>query len=169
LTQLPTNINDEDLDPHSTEPPTPRIGVTEQTFSLIRYEICHTARKLSYVPPGEGPCKQAAKNRTLAEKEEIVKELQERLESKYLIFCQDAGPMYWVTATISRLILAKVGLVIYSPHIAEGLPQSVKDRLFIAAIEIMEYSQLLEHEVSTRKWGWVSTVMTLLLSILTLN
>lgn len=125
------------------------------TFSLIRYEICYTYRKISYVPPGDGPCKRAAKTRTLAEKEEIIKELHERLESKYLVFCKNAGPLYWVTATISRLIVAKMALIIYSPHLSEGLPQSVKDRLFIASIEIMEYSQLLEHEVSTRKWGWV--------------
>jgi hypothetical protein len=128
------------------------------TFCLIRYEICQTHRKLSYIPPGEGPCKRAATARTLAEKEEIIKELHERLESKYLVFCNNAGPLYWVTATVSRLIVAKMGLIIYSPHIAEGLPQSVKDRLFIASIEIMEYSQLLEHEVQTKKWGWVSNL-----------
>lgn len=128
------------------------------TFSLIRYEICHTQQKLSYIPPGEGPCKRAANSRSLAEKEQIVKELNERLESKYLVFCHNAGPLYWVTATVARLIVAKMGLIIYSPHLAEGLPQSVKDRLFIASIEIMEYSQLLEQEVSSKKWGWVSNL-----------
>jgi hypothetical protein len=128
------------------------------TFCLIRYELCHTSRKLSYVPPGEGLCKRAVNSRTLAEKEEIVKTLNDRLESQYLVFCNNAGPLYWVTATVSRLIVAKMGLVIYSPHLAEGLPQSVKDRLFIASIEIMEYSQLLEREVSARKWGWVSNL-----------
>lgn len=49
-----------------------------------------------------------------------------------------------------------MGLIIYSPHLAEGLPDLVRGRLFIAAIEIMEYSKLLENEVSTKKWGWVS-------------
>ena len=149
------NINDKDIDPESTEPPQERIGLSEQTFCMIRYEICHISRKLTYVPPGEGPCKRAATSRTLKEKEDIVKGLQYRLETKYLKYCDDAGPLYWVAATVGRLILAKMGLIIYSPHLSEGLPQSVKDRLFIASIEIMEYSQLLETEVSTRKWGWV--------------
>lgn len=136
--------------------PEPHIGVSEQTFCLIRYEICHVGRRLSYTPPGEGPCKRAARSRSLSDKEAIVKELLDRLEAKYLVHCHNAGPLYWVAATVARLIVAKMGLMIYSPHLKEGLPQSVKDHLFISAIEIMEYSQLLETEVSTKKWGWVS-------------
>jgi hypothetical protein len=122
---------------------------------MIRFEICHTSRQLSYIPPKDGPWKDAAKNRTLAQKEELVKQLHEKLESKYLVHCKDAGPLYWVAATVSRLIVAKMGLIIYSPHLHEGLTQVIKDRLFISSIEIMEYSQLLQTEVSTRKWGWV--------------
>jgi len=37
----------------------------------------------------------------------------------------------------------------------ETLPQNLKDRLFVAAIEIMEYSQLLESENKVKKWGWL--------------
>lgn len=55
------------------------------------------------------------------------------------------------------LVVAKMGLIIYlgTPGVANDLPQVVKDRLFIASIEIMEYSRLLETEASTKKWGWV--------------
>ncbi len=134
------------------------------TFSLIRYEICHTSRQLAYVPPGEGPCRVAAKARTLADKEKIVKSLQERLENKYLVHCHGAGPLFWVAATVARLIVAKMGLIIYTPHIEAGLSQEIKDRLFIVSIEIMEYSKLLETEVSTKQWGWVKTPNHLLLA-----
>lgn len=135
--------------------PTPRIGLSEQTFCLIRYEICATTRKLNYMPLGDGPCKTAFRSRSLEEKEQIVKDLRDRVEAKYLVYCQSSGPLYTVAATVARLIVAKMGLIIYSPHLSEGLPQSIKDQLFIASIEIMEYSQLLETEASTKKWGWV--------------
>jgi hypothetical protein len=107
------------------------------------------------MPPGDGPCKTAFRSRTLEDKERIVKDLRDRLEAKYLVYCQAASPLYWVAATVARLVVAKMGLIIYSPHLSEGLPQSIKDQLFIASIEIMEYSQLLETESSTKKWSWV--------------
>jgi hypothetical protein len=127
------------------------------TFCLIRFEICSTSRKLSYIPPGDGPCHTKAKNATLADKEKLVRECHERLESNYLVYCEDAGPLFWVAATVARLIVAKMGLIIYlgTPGVADNLSQDVKDRLFIAAIEIMEYSRLLETEGTTKKWGWL--------------
>jgi hypothetical protein len=162
-TKMPLNVNDADLDPNATEPPIPIVGVSEMTFCLIRFEICNTSRRLSYIPPGQGPCHVAATSATLADREQMVRDCHENLEKNYLVYCQDAGPLFWVAATIARLIVAKMGLIIYlgTPGVAEGLPQSVKDRLFIAAIEIMEYSRLLETEASTKKWGWVSGLIIL--------
>src|SRR5579871_2469185 len=136
--------------------PAPRIGISEQTFCLIRYEICATTRRLNYVPLGDEPCKTAFRSRTLEDKERIVRDLRDKLDAKYLVYCQNGGPLYWVAATVARLVVSKMGLMIYSPHLSEGLPQSIKDHLFIASIQIMEYSQLLETELSTKKWSWVS-------------
>jgi hypothetical protein len=129
------------------------------TFSLIRYEICHLSRRLSYTPPGEGPCQNAALSVTLEDKERLIKECADRLEERYLQYCEDAGPLYWVAATVARLITAKMSLIIYHPLISPGKPnslsQDIKDRLFMASIEILEYSKVLKGETSTKKWGWL--------------
>lgn len=158
-TEQPLNINDADLDPNATEPPTPRIGVSEMTFCLIRYEICSLSRRLSYTPPGPGPCRQSAQSWTLEDKERMIKETADKLEDKYLQYCENAGPLYWVSATVARLITAKMSLIVYHPFTQPGKPtslsQDVKDRLFMASIEIMEYSQRLESEISTKQWGWL--------------
>lgn len=126
------------------------------TFSLIRFEICHTTRRLAYLPPSEGSFKAATQVRPLAEKEEIVRSLQKRLETTYLVHCQGAGPLFWVAAMIARLIMAKMYLIIYTPHIEAGLSQETKDRLFVVSIEIVEYCKLIKTEVSTKQWGWVN-------------
>lgn len=158
-TKFPLSINDGDLDLDATEFPTPRPGVSEMTFSLIRYEICHLSRRLSYTPPGEGPCRSAASRVTLEDKERMIKECADRLEEKYLQYCEAAGPLYWVAATVARLITAKLSLIVYHPLIQPGKPnslsQDIKDRLFMASIEIIEYSKLLENEASTKQWGWL--------------
>ena len=158
-TEFPLSINDSDLHPEATEPPTPRPGVSEMTFCLIRYEICSLTRRLSYVPPGPGPCRVAASNWTLEEKEAMIKATADRLEDKYLRYCEDAGPLYWVAATVARLITAKMSLIIYHPLTQPGKPnslsQDIRDRLFMASIEIIEYSRILESEATTKQWGWL--------------
>lgn len=98
-TAYPTSLNDDDISPEDTKPPTPREGATEMTFTLIRCEICSLLRKLTYVPPGcydvRGPAVP-----TFDEKEALVKETSLRLEDKYLRYCEDAGPLFWVAATV---------------------------------------------------------------------
>ena len=160
-TKLPLSVNDADLDPAATEPPIEKEGVSEMTFCLIRYEICHLSRKLSYIPPGQSNCpfEKGASHLTLDEKERMVKASADHLEEKYLKYCEDAGPLYWVAATVARLITAKMSLIIYHPlsqsSDAKALTQTVKDRLFMASIEIIEYTRVLEHEASTKQWGWL--------------
>jgi hypothetical protein len=96
---------------------------------------------------------------TLEEKEEAIRDAARRLEGTYLQYCEDAGPLYWVAATIARLIIAKMSLIIYHPLTQPGKPsslsQDIKDRLFMASIEILEYSRILESEASTKQWGWL--------------
>jgi hypothetical protein len=159
-TKFPLSINDDDLDPNSAEPPVPREGVSEMTFCLIRYEICNLTRKLTYTPPGPAPCKISGKQSlSLEEKEEMIRDCARHLEKTYLQYCEDAGPLYWVAATVARLIVAKMSLIIYHPLTQLGKPnslsQDIKDRLFMASIEIIEYSRILESEASTKQWGWL--------------
>ncbi|KAK0104452.1 hypothetical protein ONS95_004741 [Cadophora gregata] len=158
-TKFPLSIDDDDLDPAATDAPAERKGVSEMTFCLIRYEICNLSRRLTYIPPGPVPCKVSGEMLTLEQKEKLVRDCAEHLEATYLRYCEDAGPLYWVAATVARLIIAKMFLVIYHPLTLPGKPSSlsndIKDRLFISSIEIIEYSRILESEATTKKWGWL--------------
>jgi hypothetical protein len=81
------------------------------------------------------------------------------MEEKYLKDCDMTNPLCWVTATISRLIMSKMWLIVYHPHQRKdggaSLPQITKDRLFITSLENVEYSLLLETEARTMKWSWL--------------
>lgn len=158
-TKLPLNVNDADLDPEALVAPEERIGCTEQTFCLIRYEVSFVMRRLNWNPPGPSKCRQRQLNTSLAEKEELIEKCHKYLEEKYLQYCDMTVPLYWVTATVARLIMSKMWLIVHHPFKREdggaNLPQETKDRLFVTCVEVLEFSRLLETEQSTIKWGWL--------------
>ena len=158
-TKIPLNVNDVDITPDMQKPPMERVGFTEMTFDLIRYTVARTYRLISQAAPGSGPCRVAVQNVTLEEKERAIQELRQELETKYLKYCDMKIPLNWVTATVTRLVMAKMWLIIHHPFQREdagaGLAQDIKDRLFLTSIEAIQYTRLLETEKATSKWGWL--------------
>lgn len=158
-TRFPLNLEDDDLQPDMKETPVEREGRTEMTFDLIRYTVSTTVRRLSYAPPGHGPCSVKNASLTLEDKEQLIEVLHKHLENKYLKYCDTKRPLDWVSATVSRLILAKMWLIVHHPALRDnggaGLPQETKNRLFLTSVEVIEFSHLLETERLTQKWGWL--------------
>lgn len=158
-TKFPSNINDEDIGPSTLEMPQEREGWTEMTFELIRYSVSTTVRRLSYAPSGPGLCQKKQAKLTLEDREHIIEELHQYLTKKYLIYCDLSIPLNWVAATVTRLIMAKMWLVVHHPLMRPdrgvGLPRETLDRLFLTSLEVIEFSRLLETEKATRRWGWL--------------
>lgn len=157
-TLLPLNINDSDIARDSRELPKERTGVTDMTFCLMRYEIAKVSWYVIGTSVSSYPFGKMVPDTTLLEKEQMVRNLNDTLETKYIQYCLDAGPLCWVGATVSRLVVAKLSIIPFlrgSSCNPADFPQHVRDRLFIASIEIMEYSSLLESGTRTKKWGWV--------------
>lgn len=142
-----------------TEFPEERTGFTDMTFSLIRFEVANILRRILYIPPGPVRCTELFANLSIADKEKWITECHQQMEDKYLRDCDMSIPLCWVTATISRLIMSKMWLIVYHPHQRKdggaSLPQETKDKLFVTSLENVEYSILLETEARTMKWGWL--------------
>src|ERR1700749_1998192 len=155
---MPLNVNDSDLHPDMTELPESRKGFTEMTFCLVRFEIANIFRRILYVPPGPVKCNTFFATLTVEQKEKWIAECHKKIEETYLQDIDLSVPLYWVAATLSRLILSKMWLVVYHPfqrlNGGASLPQATKDKLFISSLEGVEYSVLLDTDPRTRKWGW---------------
>ncbi|KAI7230836.1 hypothetical protein KC365_g7471, partial [Hortaea werneckii] len=159
-TRMPLNINDVDIKPGMTEFPAERQGCTDMSFCLIRFEVANTFRRINYVPPGASrPCQEHFASVTLEDKERWITECHQRLEERYLKHCDMSVPLFWVTATVSRLMMSKMWLMVYHPFQRQdggaSLPSETKDKLFITSLENIEYALLLETEARTMKWGWL--------------
>ena len=161
-TKLPLNVNDDDLYPEMTATPTERVGATEMTFCLIRFELGVFSRRLNLTQPGCNPgLKGTPCDKSFEDKEKMIDTCHHRIEEKYLQYCEMSVPIFWVSATVARLILAKMWLMVHHPrsfmmdHHGQPLPGETKDRLFVTSIEVIEFSYLLERNENTAKWGWL--------------
>ncbi|EMC99905.1 hypothetical protein BAUCODRAFT_63686, partial [Baudoinia panamericana UAMH 10762] len=159
-TKMPLNINDADISPEMTEFPPERQGCTDMSFCLIRFEVANTFRRINYVPPGPPKaCGDFFASVTLEDKERWITECHQRLEDRYLKHCDMSVPLFWVTATVARLMMSKMWLMVYHPFQRQdggvSLPGETKDKLFITSLENIEYALLLETETRTMKWGWL--------------
>ncbi|KAK8166548.1 fungal-specific transcription factor domain-containing protein [Phyllosticta citrichinensis] len=158
-TKIPLNVHDSDLYPGIEEFPEERQGCTEITFCLIRFEVANVYRRIQYVPPGPDRCNLFLAHVSLEQKEQWITKVHTKVEEKYLKYCDMTVPLYWVVATVSRLIVSKMWLMIYHPYQrldgGASLPQETRDKLFVTSLENVEYALLLETEARTEKWGWL--------------
>jgi len=159
-TKIPSNVNDEDISPGMKEAPEERRGATEMTFCLMRFELSKFSRRLNFTSPGGHNHGGGSSARKLEDKERMIDECHRELEEKYLRYCDMSTPIYWVTATVARLILAKMWLTLHhprslNPNAEESVPSETRDRLFVTSVEVIEFSHLLQSNENTAKWGWL--------------
>ncbi|EPS27883.1 hypothetical protein PDE_02827 [Penicillium oxalicum 114-2] len=157
-TRLPLNINDDDITPEATEPPTEREGVTDLTFCLIRCEIACALRRANYSCPGKQFSPGDAAMR-MQHCERMIHVISNRIEQRYIKHCDMKVPIQWAIATVGRLVLAKLWLSVHHPMTrkdrAVNVSQATRESLFLTAIEVLEFGRLLETDPRTAKWGWL--------------
>lgn len=91
--QLPLNINDDDISPETKDPPQERKGTTEMTFCLIRFELSQAARRMNFAAPGKTPAGYSKRShKTLLEREKIIEETHQKMEERYLKYCDMTVP-----------------------------------------------------------------------------
>ncbi|GKZ18025.1 hypothetical protein AbraIFM66951_006595 [Aspergillus brasiliensis] len=157
-TRLPLNINDDDITPDMKEPPKERVGWTEMTFCLIRCDITVAVRRVSYACPN-GSFVPASRQLNPDNCSKMIRAINDRIEDRYIKHCDMNIPIQWVCATIGRLILTKLWLVIHHPMTRpeRGLTLSHANResLFATSVEVAEFQRLLDGDVKTYKWSWL--------------
>ncbi|KAL2871069.1 putative C6 transcription factor [Aspergillus lucknowensis] len=155
-TRLPLNVNDNDISPDMEERPKPRAGFTDMSFFLIRCDICYALRRVAYTCPNTsaavgGPTPENCGN--------VVQTVNRHIEEQYLKHCDMADPIQWVSATVARLVLTKMWLVIHHPITSsEHGPQVTnesRESLFLTSIEVTEFARLIKEDENTKKWSWM--------------
>ncbi|KAL2848077.1 fungal-specific transcription factor domain-containing protein [Aspergillus pseudoustus] len=153
-TKLPLNINDTDIYPDLEERPKARTEFTDMSFFLIRCDICYALRRMSYICPNG-----ASGAHTVENCPNVVQSVNRHIEEQYLKHCDMTDPIQWVSATITRLVLTKMWLVIHHPITSSNHDSKIsnesRESLFISSIEVTEFARLVKEDENTKKWSWM--------------
>ncbi|KAI0099458.1 fungal-specific transcription factor domain-containing protein [Daldinia grandis] len=157
-TRQPLNINNDDIDPEMKEMPKEREGITDMTFSLMTSSQCEVTREMMAVSSKDGVPQVDLQDR-------LLNEYYGRLEKRYLQYSSAEGNVtYWVVVVIARLVMAKMSLIVYFPVLFsaqnEHASDEMRNRLFLAAIEVAEYNHTLNGEQACRQWRWIYQTYT---------
>ena len=153
-TKIPMNINNADIDPDMKEMPEERAGLTELSFTRISLLTCDFTKQM---------LSRGSKASSLDEQDRLVKEVYRRLEEDYLQYSTESSMAYWTGVTITRLVMAKMTLLVYLPVLFSAdkhLSDDLRSKLLIAAIEVAEYNHALNSEQGCRHWRWVFQTYT---------
>jgi hypothetical protein len=96
---------------------------------------------------------------TLAQQDLFIDECHQYMQSKYLQHCDENEDIQYLAQIVGRMLIAKMRFKLYYPS---GIPYRpsfyhvcASDKLFVAAIEVVELSTLLETESRFEKWRWL--------------
>jgi hypothetical protein len=154
-TEIPANTDDANLNPGMSEPPVFAERWTDMTVFLICCEVWKLSRRLqsviaaSYALPPD-----------IDERLKLFQQSQTRIEGTYLKHLNPNQPLHSFVATIARLFLTKVDLILHTKqHSArETEPQPVgtsqSDKLFMSSLSIIEYTYALQNEPGWSGWSW---------------
>jgi hypothetical protein len=152
---LPSNVNDADLEASMGDPPTEIRGRTEMLLSLVRFETSSAVRRILF---SEHFCKYNSYPLLNAGgKIEFINGLEQRLEDRYLQFCDVNIPVCLLAVSSVRLVMKTLKLVtiLNCQRNFSSLPRTTKDSLFTTSIEILEYADMLKSDQNLQRWSWL--------------
>ncbi|KAK5053761.1 hypothetical protein LTR84_001722 [Exophiala bonariae] len=154
-TKYPSNVNDGDLDLNMTGAPRTSHHRTELLFCLTRFDISYTARKLVFSPKFSSD--NGYPSLSLSEKINMLDNLRKDLDENYFKYCDLEVPICFLAITASRLVLAKMRLIVHHParNQSTELSQAQLGELVSTSIDIIEYAHELRTNVKYSRWVWL--------------
>jgi hypothetical protein len=156
-TKIPLNINDADIDSTSKDTLVSREGMTDATMAVTTYEVCELTRQMMTIGSKDGLPDLERQNK-------LLNELCGKFERNYFRYTSSPGNItHWVSAIISRLMMAKMTLIIYFPVLFspnEHISDEIRTKLLVSGIEVAEYNHMLNAETACRHWRWIFQTYT---------
>jgi hypothetical protein len=158
-TKPPANLNDDDLNPEMTVFPPDRTGLTKAVLTHMKCDIMAAINKFTPASSLEVRWDRLTGNNIrLAEKDKIVQEIKDNLETKYLRFCDVSIPLHHFVTVMARSAITKMTLLAHNPRqwadCGAKVPDKERDLIFENGTKLLQYSDIIYSTPSLRKYMW---------------
>ena len=153
-TEIPRNLNDDDLSPSMRELPPDRIGPTEMIFVGLRLEV---AKFFTTNLPRGASDHGTVKYPHLTDGE--IDAFEQMLEHKYLRFCDALYPLHYMTSIVGRACAGAVRLIIHhpcqDPDGGKNMSEEKKMSLYQQSVKLVKYHNLIKSTPAlSERYSW---------------
>ncbi|KAK4945764.1 hypothetical protein LTR10_015112 [Elasticomyces elasticus] len=159
-TKPPRNIDDADIWPEMKEPPIAGEKPTEMIACMLRTEFgsfwkekVQTKKNVSF----ENLRISSPWTTSLEERDAHINELEQRIEERYLRYCDPSIPIQFMCIIMGRAAMNSMRLMAHHPRKypdPDKLPQSERDLLWKLCINLVETDNLAHASKGIRKFMW---------------
>jgi hypothetical protein len=164
--QMPANIDDQDMDVNSEVDYTSKIGLTEMSPSLIRYEGCKFILSCMGGQQGQHQCQRCDGEETSPCNTipvEVIEKFQQDLQTKFIDFADNdlSIPQNRLVSQMARLACLKMRVLLGVFHLRKGESafqvESSKyaDEMFDNSVTLLEAQSDLQNGEDFANWFWL--------------
>ncbi|KAF2866196.1 hypothetical protein BDV95DRAFT_585093 [Massariosphaeria phaeospora] len=160
-TKWPTNANDDELYPGMDSMVAESNTLTDAIFVILRTEMMKFAgaRVVRFRQQGKG-ASQFHLDVSAAEMEDIqnaIRELEERLETKYLRYCDPSQPLHLLTSVIARYSLNVARFLSHHPRRwinMETVPSTERQLVWEVSMKLLEQHNMVQSNPLLKPYSW---------------
>jgi hypothetical protein len=160
-TLIPTNVNDEELYPEMKELPAPQTRPTEMISVMLRCDLGQYWREKKSGTSFEDLRLAPALKTTVGQRDEFLDGLEQRLEDKFLRYCDPSIPIQFMTIIIGRGAINSMRILAHHPRrYADKTEVSAveRDYLWKASVKLLEGLNLAHSSPQLRRFMWHTRV-----------
>ena len=151
-TKQPLNIDDDQIFPGMTEVPSEQRGASEMIFCLSRMELSNFYNRTGVKLMDKGGMVQM-KNRE--EIERLIDEVEDRIELKYLRYCDILNPLHLVTTGMTRSAVNAARLRARMPLLMqESTSDEERRKTCILANKVLDTISAMLSNPALQKFRW---------------
>jgi hypothetical protein len=165
-TKWPSNVNDDQLYPGMNSLPVETVGLTDSSFVTLRFEF--TSLIVASVARFRQSGKSARHWETHLLSDDIAAitegfpKLEERIETKYLRYCDPSQPLHLMVMLVCRYAMNVARFMTHHPRrwaSIEQTPVAERERVWAISVNLLEQYIMVQSNSQIKQFAWYAAYL----------